>query len=187
LREEQYDGAGRYLVAGALHVPGELAGPLSALALAAAAAWVWVRRPPAPVGAAVLMGTLLAAASPVQPWYAVTLLAFATLAVAPRWTAIVAAGYPYFFALILLHPDRTAIGQLAYTAGAAAVLLPSLIRLIRLRLDRPESSAAPRPLEGQRRPAAEEGQCGAGLVLGDEQIPVGEGGPERGVPEVSVG
>ena len=121
LREEHYDGAGRYLVAAALHVPGGLAGPLSGLALLGGIGWVWVRRPPAPLGAAVLMGTLLAAASPVQPWYAVTLLAFATLAVAPQWATIVAAGYPYFFAVILLHPHRTGIGQLAYTAAAVSV------------------------------------------------------------------
>jgi hypothetical protein len=121
-REEHYDGAGRYLLAAALHVPGGLAGPLSALALAAAAIWVWVRRPPAPLGATVLMGTLLAAASPVQPWYAVTLLAFATLAVAPQWAAIVAAGYPYFFAVILTDPHQIGIGQLSYGVAATIVV-----------------------------------------------------------------
>ena len=128
LREEHYDGAGRYLVAAALHIPGGIAGPLSALALAAAALWVWGRRPSVALGATVLMGVLLAAASPVQPWYAVTLLAFATLAVAPAWAAILAAGYPYFFAVILLHPHRTGIGQAAYTAAVAIILLWSRYR-----------------------------------------------------------
>jgi hypothetical protein len=128
LTEEHYDGAGRYLVATALHVPGAIAGPLSALTLAAAAIWVWVRRPPAALGATVLMGTLLAAASPVQPWYAVTLLAFATLAAAPHWSAIAAAGYPYFFAVILLHPHRVGIGQAVYTAAAAVALVGSWSR-----------------------------------------------------------
>jgi hypothetical protein len=122
LREEQYDGAGRYLVAAALRLPGSLAGPLSVLALVAVVAWVWARRPPAPVGATALMGTLLLAASPAQPWYAVTLLALATLAVTPQWTAVAAAGYPYFFAVILLHPHRVGIGQVGYAAAAAAVL-----------------------------------------------------------------
>jgi glycosyl transferase family 87 len=121
LREEHYDGAGRYLVAGALRVPSAMTGVVSALAVLGAAVWVWRRRPEAPVGAAVLMGTLLLAASPVQPWYAVTLLAFATLAVEPRWAVVVVAGYPYFFAVILLHPQRTSIGQLAYGLAAAAV------------------------------------------------------------------
>ena len=123
LREEHYDGAGRYLVAAALHIPGGLAGPLSGLALAGAAVWVWARRPPAPLGATMLMGTLLVVASPVQPWYAVTLLAFATLAVEPQWAILVAAGYPYFFAVILLQPHRIGIGQLAY--GLAALCCAS--------------------------------------------------------------
>jgi len=123
LREEHYDGAGRYLVAAGLRIPGGLAAPLSALAVAGAAVWVWARRPPAPVGAAVVMGTLLAAASPVQPWYAVALLAFAALAAEPVWAALVVAGYPYFFAVILLQPHRAGIGELAYGASAAALLV----------------------------------------------------------------
>ena len=128
LREEHYDGAGRYLVAGALRVPGALAGVVSGLALLAALAWVWARRPPAPAGAALLLGTLLLAASPVQPWYAVTLLAFATLAVEPAWAAVVAAGYPYFFAVILLHPHGVGIGQAAYGLAAAGVAAAFLLR-----------------------------------------------------------
>jgi hypothetical protein len=89
--------------------------------------WVWTRRPSAPTGAAVLMGTLLLAASPVQPWYAVTLIAFATLAVEPAWAAVPAAGYPYFFAVILLHPQQVGIGQLAYGLAAIAVATPFLV------------------------------------------------------------
>jgi hypothetical protein len=127
LREEHYDGAGRYLVAGALRIPGDLAGVVSLCAVGAALTWVWVRRPDAPVGAAVLMGTLLEAASPVQPWYAVSLLALATLAVEPAWAVLVAAAYPYFFAVILLHPHGVGIGQLAYGLGAATVLAVRLI------------------------------------------------------------
>jgi hypothetical protein len=131
LREEQYDGAGRYLVAGALGIPGSLAAVVSWMAVGAACVWVWTRRPPGPTGAAVLLGTLLLAASPVQPWYAVTLLAFASLAVEPRWGAVVIAGYPYFCAVILLHPHRTGIGQLAYGLAAGAVAAPSLLRGLR--------------------------------------------------------
>jgi hypothetical protein len=128
LREEHYDGAGRYLLAGALRVPGGMAGAVSATALAVAVAWVWARRPSAPTGAAVIMGTLLLAASPVQPWYAVSLLAFATLAVEPAWAAVAVAGYPYFFAVILLHPHRVGIGQAAYGLAALGVSLPLLLR-----------------------------------------------------------
>ena len=80
-----------------------------------------------------LMGTLLLAASPVQPWYAVTLLAFATLAAEPKWVAVVLAGYPYFFAVILLHPQRTGIGQLAYGLAAATIAAVALLRVRRAR------------------------------------------------------
>jgi hypothetical protein len=128
LREEHYDGAGRYLVAGALGVPGGIAGVMSGLALVAAAVWVWRRRPAAPVGAAVLLGTLLLAASPAQPWYAVTLLAFAALAAEPIWAVVVAAGYPYFIAVILVHPQQVGIGQLAYGLAAVSVAIALLLR-----------------------------------------------------------
>ena len=128
LREEQYDGAGRYLVAGALRVPGGLAAVVSALAVVGAVAWVWSRRPAAPVGAAVLLGTLLLAASPVQPWYAVTLLALTAVAVEPIWAVVVAAGYPYFIAVILWHPQRVGIGQLAYGLAAVIVAVALLLR-----------------------------------------------------------
>lgn len=115
-------------MAGAVRVPGGISGAVSALALVAAAVWVWHRRPAAPVGAAVLVGTLLLAASPVQPWYAVTLLAFAALAAEPIWAVVVAAGYPYFMAVILLHPQRVGIGQLAYGLAALAVAAAVLLR-----------------------------------------------------------
>ena len=128
LGEEQYDGAGRYLVAGALGIPAALAGAVSVLAVGAALTWVWARRPAAPTGAAVILGTLLLAVSPVQPWYAVALLALAALAAEPRWAVVVAAGYPYFFAVILLHPQRTGIGQLAYALAAVALAAPLLLR-----------------------------------------------------------
>lgn len=131
LREEDYDGAGRYLVAGALHVPRGLAGVASVLAVGVAVLWIWTRRPAAPLGAAVLIGTLLLAASPVQPWYAVSLLAVATLAVEPIWAVVVAAGYPYFFSVILLHPERVGIGELAYGLAAGVLGATALLRRFR--------------------------------------------------------
>lgn len=133
LREEKYDSGGRYLVAGAAGIPAELAGALAVLALAAAVVWVWTRRPAAPVGAAVLVGTLLLAASPAQPWYAVTLLAVATLAVEPIWAVVVAPAYPYFFAVILSDPHRVGIGQVAYGLAAGAVAGAALLRGYRRR------------------------------------------------------
>jgi hypothetical protein len=126
LREEHYAGGGRFLVAAALHVPPSLASIASVAALAGVGGWVVVRRPPPPTAVAVLLGAVLLAASPVQPWYATSLLAMAALAGQPRWVAVVLAGYPYFFAVILASPHAVGIGEVGYgvalavTAAAAA-------------------------------------------------------------------
>ena len=121
LREEHYRQGGRFLIADALRVPHPFAGALSALGFAVVVAWVLWRRPPAAAGAAALMGGLLLAVSPVQPWYAVMLLALATVAAQARWVAIVIAGYPYFFALILDYRYIPGAGMLSYTAAFAVV------------------------------------------------------------------
>jgi hypothetical protein len=115
LQEEHYDTAGRYLLAGLLPLPDAVpALAVSVVGMAAVALWVLIRRPPAPHAFTVLIGALLLATTPVQPWYAVALLAVATVAVRPAWSLVVAATYPYFFAVILDHPDPDLIGQLSY-------------------------------------------------------------------------
>jgi hypothetical protein len=122
LREEHYRTGGRFLLAGLLHLPHALAGPASAVAVAAVVVWVVLERPPAPVGACVLIGAVLLATSPIQPWYAVTLLALATVAAMPWWAVVVAAGYPYFFAVILDDRHATAHGQAAYAVAFSVVV-----------------------------------------------------------------
>ena len=114
LKEEKYTTGGRFLLAGLLRLPPRLAGPLSVLAVVAVALGVVVRRPAAPIAASAVLGAVLLAASPVQPWYGVTLLAVATVAGASWWAAVVAAGYPYFFAVILDYGHATGLGQAAY-------------------------------------------------------------------------
>ena len=121
LREEHYRTGGRFLLAGLLHLPHSLAGPASAVAVAAVVVWVVLERPSAPVGACVLIGAVLLATSPIQPWYAVTLLALATVAAMPWWAAVLAAGYPYFFAVILDDRHATGLGQAAYAVAFAVM------------------------------------------------------------------
>jgi hypothetical protein len=121
LKEEHYDQGGRYLLAGLLHLPAGLTGALAFAALAAVALLVLTRRPPPPEGAALLLGGLLLAVTPVQPWYAVTLLAVATVAARPAWSAVAVAGYPYFFAVILDSPHAVGIGRLTYGLALLAV------------------------------------------------------------------
>jgi hypothetical protein len=128
LEEEDYVEGGRFLVASALGLPAAGAAVISAVAVIGVAAWVVVRRPPPPVGAAALIGTLLLAASPVQPWYAVALLAVATVAVRPWWVAVLVAGYPYFFAVILDHPQVVVLGRVAYGAALVVVVATVAVR-----------------------------------------------------------
>jgi hypothetical protein len=121
LREEQYDEGGRYLLAGVLGLPAAVTAALAAAGVAAVVAWVLLRRIPAPRACAAVLGAVLLAATPVQPWYAVVLLAVATVAAEPRWALVVAAGYPYFFAVILDAPHAVAIGRVSYGVALAGV------------------------------------------------------------------
>ena len=122
LREENYDSGGRYLLASLLHLPVIPAAVVAGAGLALVIAWVLRSHPPPPRACAALMGALLLATTPVQPWYAVTLLAVAAVAVAPAWGLVVAAGYPYFFAVILDWPHAVAIGRLSYGLAFAGVV-----------------------------------------------------------------
>jgi len=117
LKEEHYEGGGRYLLAEALRLPARQGEPLAVIAVAAAVTWVLVRRPAVPTASALLLGVLLLVVSPVQPWYAVSLLAVATVAGLPVWAAVAAAGYPYFFAVILADRHMTGVGQISYVAA----------------------------------------------------------------------
>ena len=122
LEEERYGEGGRYLLAGLLGLPPALTAALAGAGLAAAAGWVLLRRPEVPRGSAVLVGALLLAVTPVQPWYAVTLLAVATVAAKPAWSAVAVAGYPYFFAVILDSPHAVAIGRASYGLALAVLV-----------------------------------------------------------------
>lgn len=123
LEEERYGEGGRYLLAGLLGLPPALTAAAAGAGLAAAAGWVLLRRPQVPRGCAVLLGALLLAVTPVQPWYAVTLLAVATVAARPAWSAVAVAGYPYFFAVILDSPYAVAIGRASYGLALAVLVI----------------------------------------------------------------
>ncbi|MEA2685607.1 MAG: hypothetical protein QOE93_802, partial [Actinomycetota bacterium] len=128
LREENYDSGGRYLLASLLHIPVVPAAAVAAVGLAGVIGWVVRARPSAPRAAAALFGALLLATTPVQPWYAVTLLALATVAAAPAWALVAAAGYPYFFAVILGSSHPVGIGRLSYGVALAGVVGAALYR-----------------------------------------------------------
>jgi len=121
LGEEHYRGGTRYLIAGAFHTPAGMAGAVSATAVVVAVSWAWWRCWPAADAVALALGALLLAASPVQPWYALALLAVATVAARPAWAAVTLAGYPYFFAVILASSHAAGVGQVSYLIALAAV------------------------------------------------------------------
>jgi hypothetical protein len=127
LAEEKYNTGGRFLLAALTGVPGRFTGPLSGLVLLAVMAWVVARRPPVPVGASVVLGALLLVTSPVQPWYAVSLLAVATIAGKPGWAAVAAAGYPYYFAVILDDRHARGHGQAAYALALVVVVVAAVV------------------------------------------------------------
>ncbi len=132
LREENYDNGGRYLVAGLLGLPAGATASLAAAGLVGVVAWVLVKRPEVPVAFVTLLGALLLATTPVQPWYAVPLLALAAVAARPEWALVAAAGYPYFFAVILDHPNTVAIGRVSYGLAMAGVVATAIVRQRRL-------------------------------------------------------
>ena len=127
LREENYDSGGRFLLASLLRLPFVPAAAVAGAGLAVVIAWVLRSRPPAPRACAALVGALLLATTPVQPWYAVTLLAVATVAVAPAWALVAAAGYPYFFAVILDWPHAVAVGRLSYGIAFVGVVATAVV------------------------------------------------------------
>ncbi|HVF13154.1 MAG TPA: glycosyltransferase 87 family protein [Acidimicrobiales bacterium] len=131
LREENYDGGGRYLLAGILGLPGGPTAALAAAGLGAVLVWVLARRPDVPRAWAALLGGLLLATTPVQPWYAVTLVAVATVAALPAWPLLAAAAYPYFFAVILAARHTVAIGRISYGLAFVAVLVGAARRRAR--------------------------------------------------------
>lgn len=127
LEEERYGEGGRYLLAGLLGLPPALTAALAAAGLAGAGGWVLLRRPEVPRGCALLLGALLLAVTPVQPWYAVTLLAVATVAARPAWSAVAVAGYPYFFAVLLDSSHAVAIGRVSYGLALAVLVIARFV------------------------------------------------------------
>ena len=156
LREEHYSGGGRFLLAGALGLQGQRAAAGAVLTFAATLAWIVLRRPPAPRAVTVALVALFLVTTPVQPWYAVSALAVGALAGWPVPVAVVAAGYPYYFAVILDYRHTVGLGRAAYVVALVAVTAPVLVRRLRRQdareVHRPAAVEAPvarRPVPGR--------------------------------------
>jgi len=126
LREEHYSGGGRFLLAGALGLRGSPATVTAIAVVIATVVWIVWRRPDAPRAAAVVLVGLFLVTTPVQPWYAVSAVALGSLATWPSSAAVVVAGYPYYFGVILDYRHTLGVGRLSYGLAAVAVLSRAL-------------------------------------------------------------
>lgn len=137
LAEERYDTGGRFLL---VPLPGRLA-VAGALAALAVGTLLVLRAGGSPeVVAARLVGVLLLVATPVQPWYALLLLALAAWSGEWWWAALGPAGQVYYLAVILTGPDPVLVGQASYGL-AAVVVAVGLLSGARAKARRPSSGA----------------------------------------------
>ena len=133
LREERYDQGGRFLLLSLTGLPDRLLPVLAAAVMVAAAGLVWRADLPAPRAAPLLLGALLLVATPVQPWYAVSVAALGLLDRAWWWAVLAVVAWPYFVAVILDDPAASSLGRAGYGLAAAVVLAAALVRRRRLR------------------------------------------------------
>lgn len=123
LLEEDYTDGGRFLLLGALGLSGTAASVGAALVLLATLVTVLRRSDLVETpdrAALVLIGVLLLVTTPVQPWYALTVAVLAALTGRWSWLLVAAAGYPYFFSVILAGAAEPT-GRISYGLAAAGV------------------------------------------------------------------
>lgn len=141
LREERYDQGGRFLLLSLTGLPAAALPVLAAAAMLAVIILVWRADLPAHRSAPLLLGALLLVATPVQPWYAVSVAALGLLDRAWWWAVLAVVAWPYFFAVILDDPGAERIGQAAY---AVALVVIGLGLLARRRDERGEAATVRR-------------------------------------------
>lgn len=121
LAEENYATGGRFLLLGLAGLSGIAAQAVAALMMAVAAWAAWVSARDADVRARCLLGIMLLLVTPVQPWYALALVAVASLGAAWWWLAVAVAGYPVYLDAIVGDGRPEAVGRLSYGVAALTV------------------------------------------------------------------
>ena len=144
LHEEGYTAGRRFLLLNAVGVPQRWTAAFAALLLASAAVVVWRRVVEPAHAAGVLLLAAFLLATPVQPWYGLTLAAVAVLCGRPEWIAVAAAGYPLYVS-VFVGSHAVAWGTGSFAVAGAVCLAAARWR--RARYGRPrESSDAGRAL-----------------------------------------
>ncbi len=148
LEEERYSEGSRYALVGLLGLTGTAASAAVAGALAVASLWALRTRLPAPDAALRLFTVVLLLVTPVQPWYALLLVALASLCGSWQVLPLAAAPYAVYFAAVL-DADVLAAGRLAY--GAAAVATAAALLASRRRAGARPGTGRPMPWAPPRR------------------------------------
>jgi hypothetical protein len=142
LHEERYSSGGRFLLVGLTGAHGDVAIGLVAAFMVAAVLVVYFLNLGPALGTAALLAVLMLLATPVQPWYAVTLGGVGMLVDAPWLLLPALAAEPYYAAVILHSRDATNYGRLAYGLAALGIAVGWALRSRRAK----ERAAAPAPL-----------------------------------------
>ena len=129
LREEAYGEGSRFLLLGLVGLRGDAAKAVAVLLIGGAAAWAALRRGDhsIPTRARWLLTVVFLVVTPVQPWYALLLVAVATFDGAWETLAVAAAGYPLYFGT-LIEGYAPGFGMASYGAAAVVVAAAALGR-----------------------------------------------------------
>lgn len=136
LREEHYQGGGRFVLLSLFGLSGRAATVVAVVVLGAVAAAALRSNPtrvPVTLAALWTVGAALLVANPVQPWYSILLVALAILEGRPEWLAVSVAAYPTYFTALLLDAPAREVGGGSYAAAALVVATATVLRSQRRR------------------------------------------------------
>jgi len=126
---EGYSSGARFLLLGALGLTGTAATVAAGIVMASVLGLGWRSRA-APTRVALwTFGVALLVATPVQPWYAITLVALAAVEARWEWLGVAVAGYPLY-----AQPReelKTLVGTRAFGLALVLVAVVSMVRWLR--------------------------------------------------------
>lgn len=128
LKEERYDRGDRFLLLSMTRLPTDVLPFLAGIVLLALVLVVWWADLPAVRAAPLLLGALLLVATPVQPWYAVSVAALGLLDRAWWWAVLAVVAWPYYVGVLLDEPDADVVGRWGYGAALIVLVTAAVVR-----------------------------------------------------------